>query len=130
MGIIGERIRRLRREKDISQEQLGKMLNVGKTTISNYETGYSSPDNETLKKLAEIFDCTTDYLLGLSDIRNPADEIANAVKDEPELADFWNLLRQREDLKLLFKQTKKLEPREIQQIIRIIKAIEDDEANE
>lgn len=130
MGIIGERIRRLRREKDISQEQLGKMLNVGKTTISNYETGYSSPDNETLKKLAEIFDCTTDYLLGLSNIRNPADEIAEAVKDDPELADFWNVLREREDLKLLFKQTKKLEPKEIQQIIRIIKAIEDSEANE
>lgn len=128
MKIIGERIRRLRREKDISQEQLGKMLNVGKTTISNYETGYSSPDNETLKKLAEIFDCTTDYLLGRTDIRNPADEIAEAVKEDPELAEFWNVLREREDLKLLFKQTKKLEPKEIQQIIRIIKAIEDSEA--
>jgi transcriptional regulator with XRE-family HTH domain len=129
METIGERIRRLRKEKDISQEQLGKMVNVGKTTISNYETNYSSPDTETLKKLAECFGVSVDYLLGRTDIRNPADEIADAVKEEPELADFWSMLRQREDLKILFKQTKKLNPKEIQQIIRIIKAIEDEEEN-
>lgn len=125
-----KRLKELRGEKGLSQRELAKLLNISSSTIAMYETGQRDPDTETLQSISEFFGCSVDYLLGRTDIRNPADEIANAVKDDPELADFWNLLRQREDLKLLFKQTKKLEPREIQQIIRIIKAIEDDEANE
>ncbi|MBE3593404.1 MAG: XRE family transcriptional regulator, partial [Thermoanaerobacter sp.] len=52
------------------------------------------------------------------------------VSDDPELFEFWNTLKKREDLKLLFKQTKKLSPKDIKQIIRIIKAIEDEEDRE
>lgn len=130
MDILINRIRELRKEKGLTQEELAKILNVSARSVGFYETGQRDPGTETLQRLAEFFDCSIDYLLGKSNIRNPADEIAEAVKDDPELADFWNVLREREDLKLLFKQTKKLEPKEIQQIIRIIKAIEDSEANE
>lgn len=128
--MLNKRLEELRKKMKMTKKEVAELLKIDQSTYGKYELGKRQPDSEMLKKLAEIFDCTTDYLLGLSNIRNPADEIANAVKDDPELADFWNLLRQREDLKLLFKQTKKLEPSEIQQIIRIIKAIEDDEANE
>ncbi|HOJ48543.1 MAG TPA: helix-turn-helix transcriptional regulator [Bacillota bacterium] len=124
-----KRLKELRGDKGLSQRELAKLLNISSSTIAMYETGQRDPDTETLQRLAEFFDCSIDYLLGKSNIREPADEIAEAVKDDPELADFWNVLREREDLKLLFKQTKKLEPREIKQIIRIIKAIEDEEGN-
>ena len=40
------------------------MLNVGQTTISNWETGYSSPDIESLKKMSYIFKISVDDLLG------------------------------------------------------------------
>ncbi|MDI3311603.1 MAG: XRE family transcriptional regulator, partial [Thermoanaerobacterium sp.] len=73
---------------------------------------------------------TLDWLMGNTDIRNPADEITDAVSDDPELAEFWNELKEREDLKLLFKQTKKLSPKAIRQVMRIIKAIEDEESGE
>lgn len=113
----------------MTKKEVAELLKIDQSTYGKYELGKRQPDSEMLKKLADIFNTSVDYILGRTEKYNPADEIANAVKDDPELADFWNLLRQREDLKLLFKQTKKLEPREIQQIIRIIKAIEDEEGN-
>lgn len=62
--MLGKRLLQLRKKKSITQETLGKALGVGKTTISNYETGYSTPDSETLTKIADYFGVTTDFLLG------------------------------------------------------------------
>ncbi len=64
---IGSKLVQLRTEKQITQTELGKILGVGKTTISNYETGYSTPDAEMLKKIATYFNVSTDYILGLTD---------------------------------------------------------------
>ena len=64
---IGSKLVQLRTEKQITQTELGKILGVGKTTISNYETGYSTPDAEMLKKIATSFNVSTDYILGLTD---------------------------------------------------------------
>lgn len=70
MDILTKRIRELRKLKKISQKDLGKSLGLGNSTISNYESGYSSPDNETLSKIADVLEATTDYLLGKTDIPN------------------------------------------------------------
>lgn len=67
MNILCERIKKLRELNKISQTELGKKVNVGKTTISNYETGYSKPDNDTLVMLADALNCSADYLLGRTD---------------------------------------------------------------
>lgn len=70
------------------------------------------------------------YLLGRTDGKNKSEKISEAISDDPELQEFWDMLKDREDLQILFKQTKKLDGKGIQQIVRIIKAIEDDEDNE
>jgi transcriptional regulator with XRE-family HTH domain len=124
------RIKNLRLEKNISQNELAKALGLTQQAISAYENGLREPDLETLNKLANYFNVSVDYLLGRTDIRNPSNEITKAVSDDPELAEFWNELKDREDLKLLFKQTKKLSPKAIRQVMRIIKAIEDEESGE
>ncbi|UYO64378.1 helix-turn-helix transcriptional regulator [Acetobacterium wieringae] len=67
---MGPKIKMLRQQKNINQEELGKIVGAGKTTISNYETGYSVPDFETLVKLADYFNVSTDYMLGRTDIPN------------------------------------------------------------
>jgi len=51
----------------MTQEQLGKKINVTKVSISGYENGTRSPDVETLQKIAEVFDVSIDYLLGRTD---------------------------------------------------------------
>ncbi len=124
---LGITLKELRTDKGLNQEDLANMLNVKRQTYSAWERGISSPDIETLSFLADFYSVSTDYLLGRTDTRNTSDEISNAVEDDPELLDFWNELKEREDLQLLFKQTKSLSPKDIKQIIRIIKAIEDEE---
>lgn len=65
------RLKYLREEKNMLQEDLAKVLDVSQKTISNYETGERDMSTETLTKLSEYFNVSIDYLLGKSDIRNP-----------------------------------------------------------
>ena len=62
--LIGSRIRELRKNKNLSQEKLGKMINVTKVSISCYENELRSPDLETFELLVDALDTTPDYLLG------------------------------------------------------------------
>lgn len=57
-------IKKFRIAAKMKQTELAKFLNVGATTISNWETGYSAPDIESLKKMSELFNCSIDELLG------------------------------------------------------------------
>ena len=76
------RIKYLRDEQKILQEDLAQKLGVTQKTISNYENEARDIPTEFLKKMSEIFNCTIDYLLGKSDIRNPEElksvQFANA----------------------------------------------------
>lgn len=124
------RLKELRAEKEITGEELGKKFNVSKTAVSYWESGRNFPGEETIRKLADFFQVSVDYLLGNSDIRNPYENhqrISESIKDDKELLEFWEVLKEREDLQLLFKQTKQMTEKDIRQIIKIIKAIEDEE---
>lgn len=60
---VGERILKLRKENNISQEELGFKINVSRQTISKWENNETSPDLNNLKSLAKIFNVSTDYLI-------------------------------------------------------------------
>ena len=60
---IGEKIQALRKEHDISQEQLAEKLFVSRQAISKWETGESMPDVDNIVRLSSIFNVSTDYLL-------------------------------------------------------------------
>ncbi|RCX19438.1 response regulator receiver domain-containing protein [Anaerobacterium chartisolvens] len=62
-GTFGVRLKRLRKLHSINQEELGKILGVGRTAVANWETNQTEPTGENIKKLAEFFKVTTDYLL-------------------------------------------------------------------
>lgn len=130
--MINERIRELRIEKGLTQRELAKELKLSSSTIAMYESGRRVPDHTILQQLATFFDVTIDYLLGRTNIRNEEtmQNIKNAIKDNPELLEFWDQLVQREDLQLMFKQTKRLTPESIRKIIEVIKLIEDEEEHE
>ena len=59
---IGERITQLRKEKDISQAELAKRLEVSRQAVSKWEQGISSPDTNKLIQLAKILDTEVEYL--------------------------------------------------------------------
>ena len=67
---IGHRIHLLRKEKGLSQEELAVKIHVGKSTVSQYETGRRIPSDDIKKLLANLFNVTVDYLIGNSDERN------------------------------------------------------------
>jgi len=58
-----KKIKQLREYYGLNQEQLGKIIGVSYSTISNYEQGVRQPDQEKLIKLADYFGVTIDYLL-------------------------------------------------------------------
>lgn len=65
------RIKILREELNMTQQELADKLDGAKSTVAMYEKGDRKPSMEVLLKLSEIFDCSIDYILGKSDIRNP-----------------------------------------------------------
>lgn len=74
MSTIKERIKELRKEKDLTQEELAKLLGLSaKSNIANYENGANAPSDEIKIKMCELFDCTMDYLMGRSDYKNEND---------------------------------------------------------
>lgn len=86
MTTLSERIKQLRKEKDLTQEEFGKIFGIVKSTVSLYENNKSTPDDEIKKKIAEYFDVSLDYLMGNSDIRNPYNNQALTKKDEKDIA--------------------------------------------
>ena len=69
------RIKDIREDKDLTQSEVAKMLNISQTNYSKYELGKINIPLETLKKLALIYDTSIDYLLGLTDEKKPYPKI-------------------------------------------------------
>lgn len=67
MATIGSRIKSLRKTNNLTQTDFGKLFGVGKTTISSYETGNSTPNDDIKKEICNYFNISMDYLLGLTD---------------------------------------------------------------
>ena len=68
------RIKFLREELHMTQQELADKLDGAKSTVAMYEKGDRKPSMDVLLKLSEIFDCSIDYILGKSDIRDPEDK--------------------------------------------------------
>ena len=62
------RIKELRESHNMQQKELASALNIPPSTLSQYETGKREPSIETVTKIAKLFDVTTDYIYGISDI--------------------------------------------------------------
>ena len=82
--IIGENLRRLRREKDITQEELAEVLGVSFQSVSRWENGLNYPDLELLPVIAGFFGVTTDALIGADEARER--ERVNAYLDRFQAA--------------------------------------------
>lgn len=69
--MLMNKIKILREEFGYTQQELANKLDGAKSTIAMYENETRKPSLEVLVKLSEIFDCSIDYILGKSDVRNP-----------------------------------------------------------
>ena len=84
---VGEKLAKLRKERNLGQKELAAILNLSTGTISNYENGVHSPDLNTLCKLAEFFGVTTDYLLNRTNYRYNPKKMSQRLSRDYTLSD-------------------------------------------
>lgn len=73
---LGDKIRDARKRNNYTQEQLANLVGVKKNTITGYEKNVREPSLEMVKKLAQTFGVSTDYLLGVSNHFDGSPELA------------------------------------------------------
>lgn len=98
---FGNNLKKIRQDCNLTQEELAKKIDTSRSNIANYENNKNMPSIDVLSKLSKVLDCSIDYLLGKSDIRNPEEikrvQFANAGGLDTDGLD-------EEDLKELQKQ--------------------------
>ncbi len=103
---MNKRLVSLRKEKGLSREELSIKLGVSYSTIAKYESGSREPDIEMIDKIANLFEVTTDYLLGRSDQPHlKEEEDFEAFQNDPTLERWYKELPKstEEDLQRLRK---------------------------
>ena len=82
---IGQRMQRLREEDGMTQEGLGEKLGVSQGTVSQWESGKRAPGGEAVKAMAELFDTTADFILGIVDEEIKLVPYFREMKEDEEL---------------------------------------------
>ena len=128
---IGEIIKRLRMEQGMTQQNLADKLDLTKASVASYETNRRKPSLEVVEKLADLFNVSSDYILGRTKFKREEHQETNkkikqALEDDPELLDFWDDMHKRDDIKLMFKQTKDMSPESVKSVVQFMKSVEDE----
>ena len=97
---MGEKIKRLRKSRGVTQEQLAEMVDISSRNISNIELGISFPKPETLEKIMTALDITTEKLFANDHIK-PNSELVSNIKnyinlvkdDNRKLEQIYKLIR-------------------------------------
>ena len=77
--LFNERLRKLRERSNLTQQKVADQLSLDRSTYAYYELGSRMPDLQTLTKLSEVFEVTTDYLLGIENLNEDATSLHIAL---------------------------------------------------
>lgn len=119
--MIGDRIKELRKEKDVTQKELATFLGLTPKMISFYEKEERFPPHDIILKLSDFFDVSTDYLLGKISIKN-IDNLS-----ELELIEKLNFS---DDIKDALRMISELSPASQEKMFKIAKVFLEEEINE
>ena len=79
--MVGNRVKKLREELDLKQEELAKKIGVSPSAIGMYERDLREANDDIKLKMCNLFNCSMDYLTGKSDIRNPGKQIDEVLNE-------------------------------------------------
>lgn len=82
-----ENLKKARARSGMTMQQVGEAIGASKSTYKNYEYGTREPNGDTIVELANLFDVTTDYLLGREPAPNPFADLNLSEDDEKEVVD-------------------------------------------
>ncbi len=117
MNIIADRIRSLRLEKGLSQQELSEEIGIGRSTIANYEQGKREPNMETLELFADFFNVDMNFLLG----KKPTTEvIPDTYYLNDDARDMAQFLYENPDYKVLFDASRKVKKEDIEFVKEMI----------
>ncbi|HHP50400.1 MAG TPA: XRE family transcriptional regulator [Moorella mulderi] len=116
MASLGERLAALRRAKGLTQAEIAKKLNMGQSTIAMYEKNRRTPDAQTLRRLADFFEVSVDYLLGRMDPYPLPEELQKVSAWESKDSLPWDTY-----LTLLEERLKLLSPEERRRALQHLK---------
>ncbi len=89
---FGEFLAALRKERGLLQKEVANYLNVTVATVSNYEKGVHTPDLNTLIKLADFFNVSTDYLLQRTDYKADMNTLNRTLTADYRVSDLLNTI--------------------------------------
>ncbi len=99
--MIGERLYDLRKEAGLTQDELAEILKINKHSISSYERDKNEPPDSIKVQIAQYFNVSVDYLLGITDNPSPLSTNVNILRLPsdfpksalPSLKDYMNFLK-------------------------------------
>ena len=116
---IYERFEALRSSRGITKRFIAQSLGRSPTLCQDWKMQKSQPSDEQLAVVARILGTTPEYLRGETDEVSPAPGPA----EDGELAELLSSLREREDMRMLFKLAHDASPEDVRQAVRIIEAL-------
>ena len=90
---VYEALRRFRKGTGLNQEEVAEKLGIKRQAYQPYETGKITPSVGMIKRIAQVFDVSADYLLGLSDTPRPTPYNEKEIKEAFAIRDAWNQLQ-------------------------------------
>ena len=116
---LSSRLKSLRENRGIAQKFVAEKIGIKANTLSGYENGARQPDPETLKKLADFYEVTTDYLLGRSDTPSFSKSTESLIRDIDFAMRF-------EDLKKKYKfmlDGVEISEKDIEDVLNVVKIV-------
>lgn len=112
-----ERYCELRDSKGVKDSHVAAATGVGKSTFSDWKKGRSTPKQEKLKKIADYFEVSIEYLM--------TGEDASVSNEDDELREYLEELRQRPEMRMLFSVSKGATKSDIEKTVKIIEALKE-----
>lgn len=98
---LGNKISTLRKGMSMTQPMLAEKMNVSQSTVTSWENDRRNVGNDDLVKLADLFNVSTDYLLGKTTIKEPSKTKQAEITDDQVIMTFEGKPIQPEDLDLI-----------------------------
>lgn len=128
---LGYRLKKEREKRNWSQKFVAEKIGITNTVLSNYERDYRDPDTETLKKLADLYGVSTDYLLGLTDNPQPKKSVIVAGQEIELTQEELKLFEELKKHPILFHDLASDPEKKVKELIKLQKMkkilLEDDE---
>lgn len=117
------KVKELREQKGLTQSELGRVLNVKKSTVSKYENGSLDLNSTTIATLCDYFNVSANYLLNINEENLPRNNSINNINTEQYIVS----KNTEPVLKEIFKRTSGMSKPQLEKILKIIEVFHDEE---